>query len=252
MADGSTRTQVLKPRPEGPSPAQEPRRHAASRSAPSPSPKGIIRDYFETIVICVIFVIYSRAFAFQQSKIPTGSMESTLLVGDYIMVNRFAYAPAPTALERALLPIRDIHRHDVIVFKYPEEPEVDYIKRVVGLPGEKVEVRAGVVHINGRPLEEPFVQPRYRDMNSFWGPQVVPPDGYFVMGDHRNNSRDSRYWGFVPKHYIKGRAFIIWFSYDEDRDDWQKSGVARVKSLLDKMMHLATRTRWSRCFTLIR
>jgi len=221
-------------------------------ASPAARPKGLPRDYFETIVICVIFVIFSRAFVFQQSKIPTGSMENTLLIGDYIMVNRFAYAPTTSSIERALLPVRDVHRHDIIVFKYPEEPEVDYIKRIVGLPGEKVEVRAGMVYINDKPLDEPFIEARYRDPNSFWGPRVVPEASYFVMGDHRNNSRDSRYWGFVPKHFIKGRAFIIWFSYAEDRDDWTRTGVDRVKSILDKVAHLATRTRWARCFSLIR
>src|SRR5262245_58686142 len=149
---------------------------ADDKGLQGPPPKGILRDYFETIVICVIFVIFSRAFVFQQSKIPTGSMEDTLLIGDYIMVNRFAYAPTVTPFERAVLPVREVRRHDIIVFKYPEEPEVDYIKRVVGLPGDKVEVRAGTVYINDAALEEPFVQTRYRDSNSFWGPRVVPPD----------------------------------------------------------------------------
>lgn len=219
---------------------------------PGPAPKGILRDYFETIVVCVIFVIFSRAFVFQQSKIPTGSMEDTLLVGDYIMVNRFAYAPAPTALERAILPIREIHRHDIIVFKYPEEPEVDYIKRVIGLPGETVEVRGGQVVIDGVPLKEDFILPNYQDSNSWWGPAKVPENSYFVMGDHRNNSRDSRYWGFVPRHFIKGRAFVVWWSYEEDRDDWTRTGADRFWSIVEKTTHFIPKTRWSRCFTLIR
>ena len=224
----------------------------AAAAAPAPPAKGLVRDYFETIVICVIFVIFSRAFVFQQSKIPTGSMENTLLIGDYIMVNRFAYAPAPTAFERAILPLREVRRGDIIVFRYPEEPEVDYIKRVVGLPGETLEVRSGMVYVNDKALEEPFVEPKYRDRNSAWGPRVIPPDCFFVMGDHRNNSRDSRYWGYVPRHFIKGRAFIIWFSYAEDRDDYEKTGFARMRSVFDKILHVGTRARWSRCFTLVR
>ena len=119
--------------------------------------KGLLRDYFETIVVCVIFVIFSRAFVFQQSKIPTGSMEDTLLVGDYIMVNRFAYASSATALERMLLPIREVRRKDVVVFKYPEDPDTDYIKRVIGLPGERVEMRGGRTYIDGKSLDEPYV-----------------------------------------------------------------------------------------------
>src|SRR5213593_4752967 len=121
-----------------------------------PPRKGIIRDYFETIVVCVIFVIFSRGFVFQQSKIPTGSMEDTLLVGDYIMVNRFAYAPTATTLERRLLPTRDVQRGDVIVFKFPEDPDTDFIKRVIGLPGDKVEMKGGRTFINGQQLDEPY------------------------------------------------------------------------------------------------
>src|SRR5262245_43018856 len=158
-------------------------------------------------------------------------MEDTLLIGDYIMVNRFAYAPAPTALERALLPVREIHRHDIIVFKYPEEPEVDYIKRVVALPGETVEIHDGHVSRNGQPLKEDFILPKYQDSGNDWGPATVPPDAFFVMGDHRNNSKDSRYWGFVPRHFVKGRAFVIWWSYEEDRDDWTRTGTDRVWSI---------------------
>ena len=104
-------------------------------------PKGIIRDYTETILICAVFVIFTRAFIFQQSKIPSGSMQDTLEIGDYIMVNRYVYSPAGTALERALLPVRDVKRLDVVVFKFPTEPETDYIKRVIAPPGETVEVR---------------------------------------------------------------------------------------------------------------
>jgi signal peptidase I len=221
-------------------------------ATPAPRAKGIVRDYFETIVICVIFVIFSRAFVFQQSKIPTGSMEDTLLIGDYIMVNRFAYAPAPSDLERSVLPVREISRHDIIVFKYPLDPDVDYIKRVVALPGENVEVRAGKVLVNDEFIDEPFLKPEYMDQHSFWGPKVVPKDSFFVLGDHRNNSKDSRYWGFVPRSYIKGRAFVIWFSYNESPGDWQKTGLARIRSIINKIFHFITETRWSRCFSLIR
>ena len=118
--------------------------------------KAILRDYIETILVCVIFVVFSRAFVFQQSKIPSGSMMDTLLIGDFIMVNRFVYSTAASALERALLPIRDIERGDVVVFKQPQEPEIDFIKRVIGLPGETLELRNQTVLINGEPLVEPY------------------------------------------------------------------------------------------------
>ena len=163
-------------------------REAASGAPP---PKGIVRDYVETILICVIFVIFSRAFVFQQSKIPSGSMEDTLLIGDYIMVNRFMFSAAPSSFEKAILPVRDVRRGDVIVFKYPLEPEVDYIKRVVGLPGETVEVRDGWVYIDGKRLEESYVPDKNRKRQFF--PQTKDEPGhYFDMGDPRDRSADSR------------------------------------------------------------
>src|SRR4029450_9558527 len=118
-------------------------------SSQSPPPKGIVRDYVETIITCVIFVIFARTFVFQQSKIPTGSMIPTLLIGDYIMVNKHVYAPTSFAWEKKSLPIPDIRRGDIIVFKFPEEPEKDYIKRIIGLPGDVIEVRHRQLYLNG-------------------------------------------------------------------------------------------------------
>lgn len=217
----------------------------------APPPKGVIRDYFETIVVCVIFVIFTRAFVFQQSKIPSGSMEDTLLIGDYILVNRFVYAPTSSALERAILPVRDIKRGDVIVFKFPETPEVDYIKRVIGLPGDSIEIRGSEVWVNGEKLDEPYVPEKYRsrDMRP---PQIVPPDSYFCMGDHRNMSQDSRSWGYVPKGNVKGRALLIWWSYPDERDLMTKRGADELKAMATKILTFVWRSRWSRCFTLIR
>jgi len=216
-----------------------------------PPPKGLIRDYVETILVCVIFVIFSRAFVFQQSKIPSGSMEDTLLIGDYIMVNRFVYAPTRFDWERALLPARPVRRGDIVVFKFPNEPEVDYIKRVVGLPGDTVEIRRGVVHVNGERLVEPFVNEAYR-VREDREPVRVEEGHYFVMGDHRDRSADSRVWGQVPRELIKGRALLIWWSYEERADDVDRKGLERVKSMLSKAAHFLTKSRWSRCFSLIR
>src|SRR5262245_18443375 len=148
-----------------------------------------------------MFVVFTRAFIFQQSKIPSGSMEDTLLIGDYIMVNRYIYSPATSALERTLLPARDIRRGDVIVFKFPETPEIDYIKRVIGLPGDTVEIRRGYVYVNGEKLDEPYVKDAYRQQDSR-DPFPVPADNYWVMGDHRDRSADSRVWGFVPRDLV--------------------------------------------------
>src|SRR3990167_7908588 len=118
--------------------------------------KSTVREYFESIVVAVILALFVRTFVFQAFKIPTGSMKPNLLVGDHLLVNKFGSAPAALGIERALLPLRPIQRGDVIVFKFPEEPERDFIKRVIGLPGETVELRDKRVHIDGTPLDEPY------------------------------------------------------------------------------------------------
>jgi len=227
---------------------------AESLAGVEAEPKALLRDYIETILVCVIFVIFSRAFVFQQSKIPSGSMMDTLLVGDYIMVNRFVYAPQVSWLERTLLPARPIRRGDVIVFKQPDEPEIDFIKRVVGLPGDVVELRSGDLYVNGRRTEEPYVTDRYRrqDPRRDFGPIEVLPERYFVLGDHRDQSRDSRFWGQVPSTLVKGRALLIWWSYDEQAGQIYMSLPERLRSWGDKIAHFFTRSRWSRCFDLIR
>jgi signal peptidase I len=223
---------------------------ARAIALPEPPPKGVLRDYAETILICVIFVVFTRAFIFQQSKIPSGSMEDTLLIGDYIMVNRYVFSPADSAWEKALLPTRDVRRGDVIVFKFPDEPETDYIKRVIGLPGDTVESRRGFIYVNGQRLDEPYVNEAYRLADS-WEPRVVPAGDYWVMGDHRDRSSDSRVWGYVPRDLIKGRALLIWWSYKEGPNDINLKGMDQLKAIVSKFAHVITRSRWNRCFTLI-
>jgi signal peptidase I len=216
-----------------------------------PLPKSVLREYAETILVCVIFLIFTRAFVFQQSKIPSGSMEDTLLIGDYIMVNRFVYAPTAFDWERALLPVRDIRRGDVVVFKHPPEPEVDYIKRVIGLPGDVVELRSGRLFVNDEWIDEPYVSESYR-VNENFGPFEVAEGRYFMLGDHRNRSSDSRVWGPVPRELIKGRALLVWWSYEEDADAARRQGVDNLKGMLSKLVTFPWRSRWSRCFTVIR
>jgi signal peptidase I len=215
--------------------------------------KPLVRDYLETILICVIFVIFSRAFVFQQSKIPSGSMMDTLLVGDYIMVNRFVYAPSSFGWEPNLLPVREIERGDVVVFKKPQEPEIDFIKRVVGLPGETVELRDGFLYVDGEYVEESYVEAEYRrrDPRKNFPPTLVKPGHYLVFGDHRDQSQDSRFWGQVPRGLMKGRALLVWWSYDEESSKIYMSFSERLKSWGSKAAHFITRTRWRRCFSLI-
>ena len=195
-----------------------------------PRKKSQAREYFESICVAVILALFARTFIVQAFKIPTGSMENNLLVGDHLLVNKFAVGPTLTHLEDALLPVGSIERGDILVFKYPEEPERDFIKRVIGLPGETLELRNKTVYIDGESLEEPYVRflvgPREddRETDAFdlrfnYGPVTVPEGQYFMMGDNRDNSEDSRYWGFMPREYVKGKALFIYFSFGDAATD---------------------------------
>jgi len=185
--------------------------------------KSAAREYFESLVVAVILALFVRTFVFQAFKIPTGSMEDNLLVGDHLIVNKMAFAPTMTGLERVLLPQKPIERGDVIVFKYPVQPDRDFIKRVIGLPGDRLELRRKRVLINGQPIDEPYLDSDYfesastgpgraNDLREEYGPVTVPDGQYFMMGDNRDNSEDSRYWGFMPETYVKGQALFIYFS----------------------------------------
>ncbi len=224
--------------------------------------KSTLREYFESIVIAVILALFIRTFVVQAFKIPTGSMENNLLIGDHLLVNKLVLGPTESSIERGLLPTGTIHRGDVIVFKYPEDPNRDFIKRVIGLPGETLELREKKVYINGVPLVEPYahyLQPAAEesdlhevtsfDLRERYGPVTVPPNQYFVMGDNRDNSQDSRYWGFLPRHYVKGRALMIYWSYESGREDYLDEGVgATAKRMFSVVTHFFTKTRWERLF----
>jgi signal peptidase I len=209
--------------------------------------KSTAREYTESIIIAVILALFIRTWVVQAFKIPTGSMENNLLVGDHLLVDKFAFAPSLSSFERTFLPISTIKRGDVIVFKYPVEPDRDFIKRVIGLPGETLEVKRKTVYINGKPLTEPYVhfnlplspgKTETLDVREDYGPVTVPPDQYFMMGDNRDNSADSRFWGFLPADYIKGKALMIYWSYEPD----DQGGVLGV----------LTAARWNRLLHQIR
>jgi signal peptidase I len=225
--------------------------------------KSTVREYFEAIVTAVILALFVRTWVVQAFKIPTGSMENNLLIGDHLLVNKFVFGPEPTGFERTIMPVRDIRRGDIVVFKYPDEPERDFIKRVIGLPGETLELRNKKIFINGQPLDEPYVhyidashaasEVTSFDLRERYGPVQVPADQYFVMGDNRDNSQDSRYWGFLPRHYVKGKALLIYWSYESGREDYTESGIgASVKRLFSVVTHFFTRTRWERLLNQIR
>lgn len=224
--------------------------------------KSTVREYYEALLIAVIFVNFARIFVFQAFKIPTGSMEDNLKVGDHIIVNKFIYGPGPNV--KGFLPLRDIKRGDIIVFRYPLQPDTDFVKRVIGMPGDVVEVRDKVVSVNGKALTEPYVvhddpqiyplQPAlpepYRSRDQF-GPFAVPQGQYFAMGDNRDRSSDSRYWGTVPRTMIKGRAFMVYWSFRGQPPPPDAPPSDRVKELLGVVVHFFTRTRWDRTFLIV-
>lgn len=197
--------------------------------------KSTLREYFESIVVAVILALFVRTFVFQAFKIPTGSMKPNLLVGDHLLVNKFMFGPVASPIEKAILPMREVRRGDILVFKFPEEPERDFIKRTIGLPGETVELRNQTVFINGQALTENYAtylfppaddtQTDGFDIRRKYGPVTVPEGHYFMMGDNRDDSQDSRFWGFLPAHYIKGRALFIYWSFDVP-DDGSSAGFA--------------------------
>lgn len=251
-----------------------------------PYKKSSTRDTFESLVVTVILAIFGTTFVLQAFKIPTGSMENTLLIGDHLIVNKFAFADQPGWL-RHILPYRDLHRGDVLVFKFPgtesdqSEPGEHFVKRVVGLPGDRIRIANRQVFVNGQPLKDPFVnhsfvgQPRPGDdfpppdsemmsgETAAWseeiqnyvknGELVIPPDHFFAMGDNREQSWDSRFWGFVPRELISGRPVLVYWSYETPREEYtQTSPSERVSQIVDLLIHFPTKTRWRRTFKFVR
>lgn len=224
--------------------------------------KSVFREYFELIAETAIFVFFVMTFIVQAFQIPTGSMESTLLIGDFLLVNKLAYTQPKYGFEKLILPQRDIQRGDVIVFKYPKELDKDFVKRVVALEGEKIEIKDKQVFIDDKPITEDYKVHsdervytrseyyRYDDLiRDNFGPQIVPPGHVFAMGDNRDNSSDSRYWGFLPLNYIKGRPWVIYFSYRAENGDYLKTSV---KERLKKFVNFIPKARWKRVFRIVK
>jgi signal peptidase I len=261
---------------------------------PQGPPKSVIRDYFESAAVTVIMALFGMTFIVQAVKVPTGSMQNTITIGDHLLVNKFIFAPG-TSLP--FLPQREIRRGDIIVFKYPgnrydprrdtDRPDnkpivTNYVKRVIGIAGDRIRIDGQNVIVNGEVVPEHRIQaidhnrkdpleivdspPRregetydvyYKPNSEDEEPDydvfryegdgreiVVPEKSYFVMGDNRNNSEDSRYWGFVPRDLVIGRAMFVYWSYDESApsDD----------SLISPVINFFKNTRWSRTGTLVK
>ena len=176
--------------------------------------KSVLREYAEAIVIAVVLALFIRTFVVQAFKIPSGSMKPTLLVGDHILVNKFIYGIKIPFTDKTIIKLGKPKRGDVVVFKYPLDTKKDYIKRVIGLPGDKVELVNKQLFINDRVMDDPHASYSvYGNLRNF-GPVTVPAHHLFVMGDNRDESSDSRVWGFVPDAYLKGKAFLIYWSWD--------------------------------------
>ena len=196
-----------------------------NRSEPEVSKKGKsrFRENVEAILLAIVLALFIRTFVVQAFKIPSGSMKQTLLIGDHILVSKFIYGIKIPFTQTTLIPIREPQRADIVVFKFPEDPAKDFIKRVVGVAGDVVEIKDKQVFINGKKENHPYglhtdpytipvgIQPRDN-----FGPITVPPNSLFVMGDNRDHSYDSRFWGFVDLEKVKGKAFIIYWSWNKE------------------------------------
>jgi signal peptidase I len=207
-------------------PMSKPQRSSAKIEGTT-AKKNFVKEYLEPIVIAVLIALFIRTFIVQAFKIPSSSMEPTLLVGDYILVNKFIfgvrvpYSDRIFGSDEKFLKLKSPQRGDVIVFIYPKDTSKDFIKRVIGTEGEKVEIVQNKIFVNGKQIVDPWGHfekydwTRYLQNIEKFGPVVVPKDSLFVMGDNRDNSQDSRFWGFVHVNAVKGKAFIIYFSWDQ-------------------------------------
>ncbi|MCL7486890.1 MAG: signal peptidase I [Desulfobulbaceae bacterium] len=187
----------------------------------SSNPKSTVREYAEAIIIALVLALFIRTFIVQAFKIPSGSMLPTLQIGDHLLVNKFIYGVKLPFSGKVLIPVSEPDRNDIIVFKFPQDPKLDYIKRVIGVGGDVVEGRDKTIYINGKPFDDPYgfhlddaVVDGPRDN---FGPVTVPEGKVFVMGDNRDNSFDSRFWGFVDEKAILGKALIIYWSWDVNK-----------------------------------
>ena len=247
-----------------------------SERTPEPEPRrpALQRGFIAEWTVTIILLLFGTTTLVQAFVIPTGSMEDTLLIGDHLLVDKLAYSPAG-AISGHILPYREIKRGDIIVFRYPVDIRQTFVKRAIGVPGDRIRLVDKQLILNGRKIEEPYVYHKteyidsYRD--NFPGEPnvhvaesamdmlmhhvinnevVVPPNSVFAMGDNRDSSLDSRYWGFVPRDNIIGKPLIIYWSYDAPTEALADPSVS-VNHLVDLVLHFPTKTRWKRTFRLI-
>lgn len=232
------------------------------RREPEPRQPSVVRSYLEAFLIAGLFLGFTNTFVFKTFYIPSASMEDSLLIGDHLFVNRYIFGTQGGEIERRLFPGRDVRRGDVVVFRSPERPTLDLVKRCVALPGDKVEIRGKDLYINGawvdddsytKHTEAEIVPASSGFPRDNFGPFTVPEEHYFCLGDNRDRSNDSRFWGAVPRRYVKGQALLVYWSYGGETPDgnWYGWG-AKLKQLSKTAVGFLTKTRWSRTFHLIR
>jgi signal peptidase I, bacterial type len=195
--------------------------------------KSKVYEYAEAIIIAILIAIVVRTFVVQAFKIPSRSMMPTLLVGDHILVNKFIYGVKVPFLRKTIIPITNPQRGDIVVFIYPNDRSKDYIKRVIGVSGDKIEIKNKIIFINGKQYSDAYgiysdnvIYPGSMQPRDNFGPVTVPPESLFVMGDNRDESADSRFWGFVDLKDVEGKAFIIYWSWNHEETNlrWQRLG----------------------------
>jgi len=241
-------------------------------------PRETTVEFLASLAEVLVTGLFIITFLLQAFEIPSASMEDTLLIGDHLFVNREQFA-VPTRWTGPLMPYRNVRRDEIAVFFSPEQPGLFLVKRIIGIPGDHIHLRDGAVYRNGEKLVEPYVRHKlanfdpYRDnfpavppseiRNEKWklempahvegGDIVVPPNSYFAMGDNRDNSYDSRYWGFVPRKNLIGRPMFIYWSFVTAEDQYEMSGVwDRVENVGHILVHFFDETRWSRTFKPVR
>ena len=234
---------------------------------PKKQQQGTLREYFLATVYCTIVALFVTTYVVHPMTVPTPSMEPTILVGDRLLIDKFTYRNSFIS-RLPFTPAHEIERGDVVVFKYPEQPDILYVKRAIGLPGETLEIRNKAVHIDGQPIAEPYKvhsdpivnhgrkNPHFISFDSQrdnFGPVVIPKESYFMMGDNRDDSADSRYFGFLEREYIVGRPLVVFWSYEDDSDAYLRTSLTEMLSLYaERVIYFFTRTRWSRMGQFVR
>jgi signal peptidase I len=241
------------------------KRTDTERQEPESGPsRSSLRLNFEAVCQAVILALFVRTFVAEAYKIPTSSMVPTLLIGDHLVVNKLVYRPTLTPVEENLAPTRTVRRGDIIVFRSPIEPETNVVKRVIGLPGERLRIEKKQVYIDDETLDEPYAHFQTpaggNDPNTFsemrgdnFSEITIPDDHYFMMGDNRDNSYDSRYWGPLPGDLVRGRALMVYWSYDASTEEYLETNwIKKFKNLVSTVFNFRKNTRWKRTFLLPR